>query len=94
MSQITEEMVQDAIRHGISEKDARRGYAVTLSRNGNGATYIICIRFMEAFQSDWAAAEQAERDGIKIIHDLRLPKEHKAATPINRLLLKELELTK
>ena len=52
MSQITEEMVQEAIRHGISEKDARRGYAVTLSRNGNGATYIICIRFMEAFHSD------------------------------------------
>ena len=48
---------------------------------------------MEVFESDAEAAEQAEKDGIKIIHDIELPEEHQAAyidTPENRKLLKDL----
>lgn len=97
MLQITEEMIQDAIQHGICEKDARRGYVITCSQYGNGATHIARISCMGVFYSDQAAAEQAERDGIKIIHDLQFPREHIAAyldTPVNRLLLEELALPK
>lgn len=91
MNTITEEMIQDAIVYGVDEKDARRGYTISMSDYGNGATHIQKIDAMDVFRNDWAAAEQAERDGIKIIRDLVLPAEHNAPyidTPANRLLLK------
>lgn len=96
MKVITEEMVQEAMVYGIREHDARRGYYISCSSFGNGATHIERIDFMNVFDSDQEAAEQAERDGIKLIHDLHLPEEHHAAyldTPDNRLLLHGLALT-
>ncbi len=95
MKQITEAMVQEAMAYGIREKDARRGYYISCSTYGNGATHIERIDCMNVFYNDQEAAEQAERDGIKIIRDLRLPEEHAAAyldTPANRLLLQSLAL--
>ena len=57
---------------------------------GNGATHIERLDIMGVFDSDAEAAEQAEKDGIKIIHDIELPEEHVAYyidTPENRELL-------
>lgn len=48
---------------------------------------------MMAFESDGKAAEQAEKDGIKIIHDMEFDDENSAAyidTTKNRELLKDL----
>ena len=50
---------------------------------------------MMIFDSDDEAAEQAEKDGIKIIHDMEFDDENAAAyidTPENRELLKNLSL--
>lgn len=50
---------------------------------------------MNVFQDDDEAAEQTERDGIKIIHDMEFNDENSAAyidTPENRELLKDLAL--
>lgn len=93
MKQITEEMIKEAVKKGWKEEDARRGYSVFTSDYGNGATHIERIDDMDAFESDAEAVEQAERDGIKIIHDIELPEEHQAAyidIPENRELLKDL----
>ena len=93
MKKITDEMVKEAVKDGFLEEDARRGYSIFTSDYGNGATHIERIDIMEVFESDAEAAEQAEKDGIKIIHDIELPEEHIAAyidTPENRELLKEL----
>lgn len=93
MRKITEEMIKEAIKEGWAEEDARKGYSIFTSDYGNGATHIEKIDAMDAFESDDEAAEQAERDGIKIIHDIELPEEHRAAyidTPENRKLLAEI----
>lgn len=93
MTKITPDMIREAIKDGFSEEDANRGYGVFTSDYGNGATHIERIDIMEVFESDAEAAEQAEKDGIKIIHDIELPEEHQAAyidTPENRKLLKDL----
>lgn len=93
MNKITSDMIKEAIKEGFTEEDANRGYGVFTSDYGNGATHIERIDIMEVFESDAEAAEQAEKDGIKIIHDIELPEEHIAAyidTPENRELLKDL----
>ena len=93
MKKITEKMVKRAVKDGFLEEDARRGYSIFTSDYGNGATHIERIDIMNVFESDAEAAEQAEKDGIKIIHDIELPEEHQAAyidTPENRKLLKDL----
>lgn len=90
MRKITDKMVQQAIKAGWSKEDAKRGYAVCVSDYGNGAHHIEKIDMMDVFSSDSEAADQAEKDGIKIIHDLNLPEEHAASyidTPENRKLL-------
>lgn len=90
MRNITAEMIKEAIEDGWREEDARRGYGIFTSDYGNGATHIERIDMMMAFDSDSEAAEKAENDGIKIIHDIELPEEHKAYyidTPNNRKLL-------
>lgn len=93
MNKITSDMIKEAIKEGFTEEDANRGYGVFTSDYGNGATHIERIDIMEVFESDAEAAEQAEKDEIKIIHDIKLPEEHQAAyidTPENRKLLKDL----
>lgn len=93
MKNITEKMIKEAIEDGFLEEDARRGYGVFTSDYGNGATHIERLDTMEAFESDREAAEQAEKDGFKIIHDINLPEEHQASyidTPENRELLSSL----
>lgn len=98
MRTITEEMIQDALKYGIKRADAERGYYKSCcSDYGNGATHIQRIDEMDVFFSDWDAAAQAEKDGIKIIRDLVLAAEHDAPyidTPANRLLLKPFILRK
>lgn len=93
MKNITEKMIKEAIEDGFLEEDARRGYGVFTSDYGNGATHIERLDIMGAFESDREAAEQAEKDGFKIIHDINLPEEHQASyidTPENRELLSSL----
>ena len=90
---ITEEMIAEAIEYGVNRKDAERGYYISISGYGNGATHIQRIDVMDAFQSDWEAAKKAEADGIPIIRDMLLPEEHTAPyidTVENRFLLKPL----
>ena len=72
MREITEEMILDAIEDGWAREDAEKGYAIFTSDYGNGAEHIQKIDFMNVFEDDAEAAEQAERDGIKIIHDMFL----------------------
>ena len=91
MRKITEELIQEAIKYGVKRTDAERGYYICCcSDYGNGATHIQKIDEMDIFLSDWQAAFQAEKDGIKIIRDLIFPIEHDAPyidNPTNRLLL-------
>lgn len=95
MREITEEMILDAIEDGWAREDAEKGYAIFTSDYGNCAEHIQKIDFMNVFEDDAEAAEQAERDGIKIIHDMEFDDENSAAyidTPENRELLKDLAL--
>ena len=95
MREITEEMILDAIEDGWAREDAEKGYAIFTSHYGNGAEHIQKIDFMNVFEDDAEAAEQAERDGIKIIHDMKFDDKNSAAyidTPENRELLKDLVL--
>ena len=95
MREITEEMILDAIEDGWAREDEEKGYAIFTSDYGNGAEHIQKIDFMNVFEDDAEAAEQAERDGIKIIHDMKFDDENSAAyidTPENRELLKDLAL--
>lgn len=85
--EITEEMVQNALDSGWSEVDARRGYGIFTADFGNGVEHIELINEMEAFNSDEEAAEQAEKDGIKIIRNLEFLDGHEGFyidTPENR----------
>ena len=89
MKQITEEMIREAVENGWLEEDAKRGYSIFTSDYGNGATHIERIDDMMVFDSDSEAAEQAEKDGIKIIHDMKFPDEHCTSyidTPENKEL--------
>lgn len=93
MKKITEEMITLAIKDGWSREDAERGYGIFTSDYGNGAEHIERLDCMMAFKSDGEAAEQAEKDGIKIIHDMEFDDENSAAyidTPENRKLLASL----
>lgn len=59
----------------------------------NGAKHIERLDCMMIFNSDAEAAEQAEKDEIKIIHDMEFDDENSAAyidTPENRKLLASL----
>lgn len=93
MKPITEEMIIKAIENGFSREDAEKGYGVFTSDYGNGATHIERLDCMMVFNSDEEASEQAEKDGIKIIHDMEFDDENSAYyidTPENRKLLKDL----
>lgn len=96
MKEITPEMIREAVEEGCwSLEDASRGYAIFTSDFGNGASHIERIDEMGVFESDDEAAEQAERDGIKIIKDMKFNEEYKANyidTPENRELLKNLAI--
>ena len=90
MKKITEEMIALAIKNGFSREDAEKGYGVFISDYGNGATHIERLDCMMVFDTDSEAAEQAEKDGIKIIHDMEFDDENSAAyidTQENRKLL-------
>ena len=95
MKKITEELITEAMENGFTREDAEKGYAIFTSDYGNGAEHIQKIDSMDVFEDDNEAAEQAERDGIKIIHDMEFDDENSAAyidTPENRELLKVLAL--
>ena len=92
MREITKDMIKDALEGGWCEADAHRGYSIFTSDFGNGALHIERIDEMDVFDSDDEAAMQAEKDGIKIIRDLKFQSGHVANyidTPENRELLKE-----
>lgn len=93
MKIITKRMVNEAVKNGFSREDAERGYGIFTSDYGNGAEHIERLDCMMTFESDGKAAEQAEKDGIKIIHDMEFDDENSAAyidTPENRKLLASL----
>lgn len=93
MKKITEEMIAIAMEDGWSEDNAKRGYAIFTGTLGNGAEHIEKIDSIDAFESDEEAAKQAEKDGIKIIHDITFDESnigYYIDTPKNRQLLKEL----
>ena len=93
MKKITEEMIAIAVEDGWSEDNAKRGYAIFTGDLGNGAEHIEKIDSIDAFESDEEAAKQAEKDGIKIIHDIKFDESnigYYLDTPKNRQLLKEL----
>lgn len=95
MKKITEEMIMDAMDNGWTREDAERGYAIFTSDYGNGATHIQKLDDMDVFEDDEEAAKQAEKDGIKLIHDMKFDDENTAAyidTPENRELLKDLAI--
>lgn len=93
MKKITKEMIAIAVEDGWSEDNAKRGYAIFTGDLGNGAEHIEKIDSIDAFESDEEAAKQAEKDGIKIIHDIKFDESnigYYLDTPKNRQLLKEL----
>lgn len=93
MKTITKGMVNEAIKNGFSREDAERGYGIFTSDYGNGAEHIERLDCMMVFESDGEAAKQAEKDGIRIIHDMEFDDENSAAyidTPENRKLLASL----
>lgn len=95
MKKITEEMIMDAMDNGWTREDAERGYAIFTSDYGNGATHIQKLDDMDVFEDDEEAAKQAEKDGIKLIHDMKFDDENTAAyidIPENRELLKDLAI--
>lgn len=95
MKKITEEMIALAIEDGWSREDAERGYGIFTSDYGNGAEHIEKLDCMDVFETDGEAAEQAEKDEIKIIHDMEFDDENSAAyidTPENRELLASLAI--
>ena len=97
MKEITPTMIEEAITWGWSYENAKRGYGIFTSKEiGNGATHIEKIDDMSVFDSDMEAAIQAERDGIKLIHDIEFdrPEKHYCFldTPQNRKLLQGLSL--
>ena len=95
MKKVTEEMIMDAIDDGWTREDAERGYAIFTSDYGNGAEHIQKLDYMDVFEDDEEAAKQAEKDGIKLIHDMKFDDESTAAyidTPENRELLKDLAI--
>ena len=89
-----EKLITEAVENGgFTREDAERGYGIFTSDYGNGAEHIERLDCMMAFESDGEAAEQAEKDGIKIIHDMEFDDENSAAyidTTKNRELLKDL----
>ena len=90
-----EDLITEAMKNGFTREDAERGYGVFTSDYGNGAKHIERLDCMMIFDSDAEAAEQAEKDGIKIIHDMEFDDENSAAyidTPENRELLKNLAI--
>lgn len=96
-SKITKTMIEEAVKNGWDIEDAKRGYTVAIADYGKDATHIEKLDDYgdKVFASDAEAAEQAEKDGYKIIHDIELPEEHQAAyidTPENRRKLKEIAL--
>ena len=95
MKKITEEMIMDAMDNGWTREDAERGYAIFTSDYGNGAEHIQKLDDMDVFEDDEEAAKQAEKDGIKLIHDMKFDGENTADyidTPENRELLKDLAI--
>ena len=95
MKKITEELITEAMENGFTREDAEGGYGIFTSDYGNGVEHIQSLDCMNVFEDDAEAAEQAERDGIKIIHDMEFDDENSAAyidTPENRELLKDLAL--
>ena len=89
-----EELITEAVKNGgFTREDAERGYGIFTSDFGNGAKHIERLDCMMIFNSDAEAAEQAEKDGIKIIHDMEFDDENSAAyidTQENRKLLASL----
>lgn len=88
----------DEIRGIVSEwgaEQVNRGYGIFVGFYGNNAEHIEKIDCVGAFDGDMSAAKQAEKDGVKIIHDMKFPEEYDAAyidTPENRQLLMQIAL--
>jgi len=81
------------------EEDVRRGYAVFSADYMSGAFHIEQLDCINAYESDSEAAIQAEKDGIKIIHDLPIDKDdydfaYFLDTPENREIIREHLLTR
>lgn len=65
--EIKESIVEDWGEYGL------RGYGIFTS-DGTDVLHIEKIDELNIYDSDLEAAEQAEKDGIKIIHNVKIPK--------------------
>lgn len=91
----TEKAINAAIEEEYSPEDIARGYGIFSSDYGNGAEHIERYDVLMMYNTDSEAAEQAEKDGIKLIKDWEFSEENTANyidTPENRKLLKPLAL--
>lgn len=95
MKQYTqEELIQISRNEGWTLEQVTRGYEIFSSDYMNGAEHIERLDCVMIFETDREASEQAEKDGIKIIHDLPLLPTHEdfgyfIDTIENRKIIKE-----
>ena len=71
-----------------SDEDIKNGYCIGTGYEVDGALCLMTIDDLMKFLSDDEAAEQAERDGIKIIRDIKTDALY-IDTPENRKLVEE-----
>ena len=71
---LSDDQVKELMQeYGWSEEETRKGYGIFTSDYMNGALHIELIGDLEnifQYEYDKEASKQAEKDGIKIIHDL------------------------
>lgn len=70
MSTKTDRLIHEAVKAGFKKEHAEKGYAIFESDYMGGALHIERIDIIGKFNTDSDAADQAEKDGIKLINNL------------------------
>jgi len=100
LDNLTDEQIKEIAEEECwHEEEIRKGYAIFEADYMGGALHIEQIDFMNIYECDSEAAIQAEKDGIKIIHDLPIDKDdydfaYFLDTPENREIIREHLLTR
>ena len=72
--ELNKNQLKEALMTGWSEEECKNGYGIFTSDYMNGALHIELIGDIDdichMYDNDYEASKQAEKDGIKIIHDL------------------------